>query len=246
MLIVSNKYRLASLVLPKCASTTVIALFAELHGLPVGSRERRALEGAYASIGPEHDRAADLVVVKHGQFAETFGNLRDYAWFSVVRDPYGRLLSNYYNKINRFSARFRCDLYLRFKLLQALKGPAAWRDVRLVMPFLRKHVSYHDFVGTLGREGVDWDIHYRRQSRLLRLDRIGYTQLLRMENLQDELPAFLRQAGLSQAAVSALGEIRTLNRSGAEDGRGLPEELAERPRVYDLYRDDFERLGYAR
>ncbi len=244
MLIVSNKYRLATVLVPKCASTTVISFFAQLHDLPAGKRDREITDTIPRS--PDRiDRTTDIVTLESLRLVEARQEFDDYAWFSVVRDPYGRLLSNYHNKINRFCANFRKDLYYQYKLVQAAKGPKAWRDVRLAMPYLCARVSYREFVGTLGRNGVDWDRHYMKQSDLLRLDEVKYTRLLRLESFQDGMIALLSQAGLPQNRIEGLGSLGRLNASQREAMDGAPEEMAERPAIHDLYRDDFERLGYA-
>ena len=243
MLIVSNKYRLAAVLLSKCASTTATSVLARLHDLPVRARDRDVLDAIPKSAG-RIDRTSDLIALEQRRLVEARETFPDYMWFSIVRDPYGRLRSNYHNKINRFCAAFRKDLYLRYKLAQALGGPAAWRDVRLAMPYLQARVSYGEFVQTLGEKGLDWDPHYRRQSDLLKLDEVDYTRLLRMETLQDDMVALLRDAGLPASRIAQMNDLGRLNNSRQEKMAGTDEDMTARPKVYDLYRDDFERLGY--
>lgn len=242
-LIVSNKYRLASVLVPKCASTTVISLFAALHDLPTSVSEKRDLSRLPRAM-EGLDRDSDIVLYENARMVEVRQALADYAWFSVVRNPYGRLMSNYNNKINRFCANFRRDLYLRYKVVQALSGPKAWSDVRVAMPYMRSRVSYREFVGTLSKHGVDWDRHYRKQSDLLRLDEMDYTKLLRLESFHGELGVFLRDVGVPEDRIAKFCASRRLNGSDGKRMDGTPEEIAERPAVYDLYRDDFERFGY--
>lgn len=242
-LIVSNKYGLACLTVPKCASTTIISVFADLHDQPWAARERQRLDGV-SGTGDAINRQADILTFRRDRLAEVRAAFPDYAWFSVVRNPYGRLISNYANKINRFAARFRRGLYLRYKVAQALGGPGSWRDVRLAMTYLTSRIGYREFVATLEREGTDWDPHFRRQSNLLQLPQIRYDRLLRLETLQEDLAGFLRQAGVPQERLAALGALRRLNRSQSDAFDGTPEELALRPAVYRLYRDDFELLDY--
>jgi len=244
MLIVSNKYRLATVLVPKCASTTLISLFANLHELQAGSRDREVLNNIPRSPNGI-DRTKEIIALESQRLIEARTELADYVWFSVVRNPYGRLLSNYHNKINRFCANFRKDLYLRYKLAQVLGGPKAWRDVRVAMPFLRSRVSYREFVRTLGEKGLDWDRHYMRQADLLELGEVEYTRLLRLESLQEEMAVLFCEAGLPRHKIDALGDLGRLNVSRREAMDGAPEEMAERPAVHELYRDDFTKLGYA-
>jgi hypothetical protein len=243
MLIVSNKYRLATVLVPKCASTTLISVLAGLHDLPLAAKDRHALDATYSK--EKIDRQTQLITLPEARIAEARDMFRDYTWFAVVRDPYGRLVSNYHNKINRFCAAFRKDLYLRYKLVQLFQGPASWRDVRRAMPWLHSHVTYGEFVETLRRYGIDWDAHFKKQADILHLDEIEYARLLRLESLEQELPELLHEAGVPQAKLSRADGGNRLNISRREATAGTPEEVAERPAVHELYRDDFTRLGYA-
>ncbi|MGN6469327.1 MAG: sulfotransferase family 2 domain-containing protein [Rhizobiaceae bacterium] len=244
MLIVSNRYRLATMLVPKCASTTLISILARLHDLPPQRRDRVVLDKIY-SPNEKIDRHSPLIALQETRIAEAREAFGDYIWFAVVRDPYGRLLSNYHNKINRFCAEFRKDLYLRYKMVQVLQGPASWRDVRRVMPYLHSHVTYREFVETLQRHGVDWDRHFKKQSDILQLGEIEYTRLIRLESFQDELTELLRAAGVSEARLGKTGHAGRRNVSRRAALAGTPEDVAARAAVHQLYRDDFTRLGYA-
>ena len=59
-----------------------------------------------------------------------------------------------------------------------------------------------------------------------------------------ELGAFLRDVGVPKGRIARFSASRRLNGSDAKRMDGTPEEIAERPAVYDLDRDDFERFGY--
>jgi hypothetical protein len=244
LLIVSNKYRLATVLVPKCASTTLISVLAGLHNLPPRLRGRNALAAIYSSK-EGIDRQSELIALPLKRIAETREALSDYMWFAVVRDPYGRLRSNYHNKINRFCANFRRDLYLRYKAVQLLQGPASWRDVRRAMHYLHAHVSYAEFVETLRLHGIDWDRHFRQQADILHLDEIEYGRLLRLESFQYDLAELLRDAGVPAAGLAEMDMAGRLNVSLREASNETAEDVAARPAVHELYRDDFTRLGYA-
>jgi len=243
MLIVSNRYRLATVLVPKCASTTLISLFAKLHDMPRELRGRDALDAIYSSK-EEIDRQSPLIALPNARIIEAREAFGDYIWFAVVRDPYGRLLSNYHNKINRFCANFRRDLYLRYKLVQLFQGPASWRDVRRAMPYLHSRVTYREFVETLQRRGVGWDRHFKPQTDILRLDAVAYTRLLRLETFKQELTDLLREAGVPQGKLMEISKAGRLNVSRREATAEAPDEVAARQAVHELYKDDFAKLGY--
>jgi hypothetical protein len=243
MLIVSNRYRLATMLVPKCASTTLVSVLARLHEQPPQKRDRDALDAIYSSK-PEIDRHSPLIALRETRIAEAREAFDDYTWFAVVRDPYDRLLSNYHNKINRFCAEFRKDLYLRYKMVQVFQGPASWRDVRRAMPYLHSHVTYREFVETLQRHGVDWDRHFKKQSDILCLDKVVYARLVRLESFDQELTDLLRDAGVPAAKLAQIDKAARLNASGPTAAESS-EEIAQRPAVHELYKDDFRRLDYA-
>jgi hypothetical protein len=54
-----------------------------------------------------------------------------------------------------------------------------------------------------------------------------------------------REAGVPAAKLVEISKAGRLNVSRREATAGTPEEIAERPAIHELYRDDFVRLGYA-
>lgn len=173
-------------------------------------------------------------------FADRF---RGFTWFSVVREPFSRVESNYHNKLNRFARRFHPLTYLRSYAgrLNDDRSDRRWQDVRIHR--MQRTIGFEQFVDGLERHGIDWDPHYRPQSRMLRLDRLRFDHLIRMEWLADGLRGLFASLGAPADVRSEVEKLSRLNPSRAGDGT-----TAWTPRlqaiVEALYRDDFEALGY--
>lgn len=246
-LVVCERHRLIYRPLPKCASTTVIDFLGDLggHELPRDGRDflpfvdddcRPGRGGTYAV----KCRAANLPA-----FVERYAG---YVWFSVVREPYARLKSNYFNKLNRYARKFETPVYLLAYVRQLLRGQSLFRVgheadrgacMQACIPFPR-------FVAGLERHGVAWDSHFASQVDLLRMDIIPYRHLVRMEHLAAGLRDVVDDVGAARAALPTLDSLKRLNQSRAAAVADPDVWTAESRRIAaDLYRRDFETLGYA-
>ncbi|MBS3647874.1 sulfotransferase family 2 domain-containing protein [Pseudaminobacter sp. 19-2017] len=239
--IVAPKYKLACVLVPKCATTTLIDLFARIHERPMKGKDRHDLH--FVPYQPPV-RAEEPVVIRldNSDLPRLREELNDYLWFTVVRDPHERIVSNYADKLNRFCRRFRRPIYVRAKLVQFVRGPKAWKDSNSVDDFYQSHVAFSEFLESLMKHGIDWDPHYRLQISFVQQGKVQYDAVLRLENLRDSLVDFLETRGMPQQVVDCARTMRKLN-SGRRSGPDVY-SLTERPKVAQLYRPDFEALGY--
>ena len=244
--VVCERHRLIYRPLAKCASTTVIDFLGDLGGygerrdrrsfLPRRSGEAVPGGGGTYEIHCSADMLAGLV--------ERYA---DYVWFSVVREPYGRVTSNYFNKLNRYARRFEPRVYYAAYVRQLLAGRAVWRQghERDRAARLRADISFPRFVAALQDRGIDWDIHFALQTDLLRGDVVPYRRLIRMENLAVGLREVVAEAGATAAATTALEGLKRLNSSSATRAADRDLWTPECRRIVaDLYRRDFDGLGY--
>ena len=239
--IVAPKYKLACVLVPKCATTTLIDLFARIHERPIKGKDRHDL--TFVPYEPRMTLEEPVVIRVHRwELPRLRGELNNYLWFTVVRDPHERIVSNYADKLNRFSRRFRHPLYVRAKLVQFARGPKAWQDSNSVDDVYQSHIGFSEFVETLMEEGIDWDPHYRLQISFVQQDKVQYDAVLRLEHLQSSLVDFLETRGMPPQVVDCARAMRKLN-SGSRSGPDLY-PLDDRPKVAELYRPDFEALGY--
>jgi hypothetical protein len=247
-LVVCEQHRLIYRPLQKCASTTVINFIGDLAGHGDRRAGRDFLPFAAAAEATPGQGGTYAVKVPSAAIAAFVERYAGYVWFSVIREPYGRLKSNYFNKLNRYARRFEPLVYLRAYLRVAAAGRAFWRPGHEAdrAASMQARISFPRFVAGLERHGIAWDVHFATQADLLRTDVIPYRRLVRMEELADGLRAVVADAGATAAAAPALESLRRLNRSSA--GSAADRELwtdATRRMAADLYRRDFATLGYA-
>lgn len=241
-LVVCEPLKLIYRPLPKCATTTLFALLGRLGGAGPASCPRDALPTVSPALAPGHG-GSYIVRADDQALAELMHRCADYVWFSVVRNPYARVASNYHNKINRFARRFQPGLYFWTCASHALRGPVAWRDDGARLRRIQASIPFERFVHGLREHGVDWDPHFRLQSKLLQLHRLHYHQLVKMEDLAGGLREVFVQAGAAEAGETAIAGLGWLNRSGATTAAELWTP-ATRAVAADVYRPDFAALGY--
>lgn len=150
-----------------------------------------------------------------------------YRFISFVRNPYTRLLSGYRDKIRK--------PHYRQELLRLMgKDPG---DVECP-------ITFADFVHAVtDQSDYAMNPHWRPQTRQILHDLIDYSFLGRFEDYANEYVRLFRHLGIADDAIPA---HRNLNWNPTGQAVSLDEfytpELRER--VYQRYRQDFERLGY--
>jgi hypothetical protein len=243
-LIICEPCRLIYRPLPKCASTTMYGLMARLAGNSggAGGNPRRVLPlfrrptrpgrgGSYEVVWPTDEAGAIL------------RNYGDYTVFSVVRDPFARAVSNYHNKLNRFARRFSTRTYYGAYFGPLLAGRSPLEPPERIR-WMQRSISFDRFIGVLGARGIDWDIHFDLQVRLLGEGAIRYDRLIPMESLSTGLKTLLADRDLARSGVRLSESPGRLNASQDRGPAGLWSN-ATRDTVASLYAADFERLGYS-
>lgn len=151
----------------------------------------------------------------------------DFFRFTIVRNPYTRLVSAWKNKV--MPCEPGCDrLYLE------IKG-------RLPDMHAKELISFGEFVSYLHAKGdlSECDPHWRRQVDHLFLAALSFSHVGKVEHMAGSLARFQQHLGLSEPLLAGSKNVSVPVGSATYD-----QSLADK--VYSLYREDFERLGYDR
>ena len=164
-------------------------------------------------------------------------------WFSVVRHPYARAISNYYNKLSRYTQRFEPAIYWRGKLRQILEGPGAWSAHTRGIRHMQRMLDFERFIEGLARNGVDFDIHFRPQSRQLHVDEIPFDEVLKLKDYESGMRRVLDAVGIGEPE-GVLAVSRPLNASSYEGAERTLLTPRSRELLHRIYRTDFDTFGY--
>jgi len=214
---ISTKHRCVFVEVPKAGCSVVkrVLQYSEVDGV------------GFDPSASVHDRSrSPLAAPMSGGFdlQEIFGAHSPYFRFSFVRNPFSRALSCYLEKI--VGAQ-----WVRDRRLPKL-GFGADEDVSFTR-FLRRVAE---------DEPRAMDIHWAPQHFLLSLDRVEYAFLGRFESFQVDLDRVIEHLGLD--VPDDLVTRRTGHTTGA--GTRLLDYYDDESiqLVRELYRGDFQRLGY--
>ena len=207
--VVSRQWRYIYLRVPKAANSTVLRTLLERFPDP--------------GLDPENvDRAKVCSAHFRNLRAGELDAVAGYFTFTVVRDPYVRMLSAYLDKfrpgnkhLGRFSAR-----------VERMDGG---------------RVSFRGFCRYLAAGGEAEDAHWMRQTRLVGLaDRVDFVG--RVETLAADIPAVMARIGDAGAAL----EIRRAGPPPTGAASRLEEHYDAECRgiVAEVYAADFARFGY--
>lgn len=216
-LAINPEFGFAYVRIPKAANSTVARTLA-LYAYP---EARAAIEA-----DPRGSEAKKLFQSLSPQQCLTRHCLRQrFFTFSFFRHPYSRVLSAYLDKV-------RSD-YSRQKKGWERKN-AAWS--------LEPTASFDEFVNSLERGNLYANVHWAPQTTICplpvrQLDFVG-----RVENLEADLAEVAaRLFGVEENEPSGQREHNRQNAAEKIEAYYSP-ELMER--VYRLYQDDFEQIGY--
>jgi len=224
---VNVKRRYLYFEVPKAACTQMKELLRLLEGAPpirpfVGKlRETRRDMFVHAR---ENVPVPSLVDLDDGTQKEVLES-SDFFRFAVVRNPYTRLVSAWKNKV--VPCEPGCDrLYLE------IKG-------HMPDTHAKELVSFGEFVSYLQSKGdmSALDPHWRRQVDHIFLKAFSFSQIGKVEKLAATLARFQQHLGLPEPLPTGRKNVSVPVGLATYD-----RDLADK--VYSLYREDFERLGY--
>ena len=207
---------LAYIETPKCASTTIKAILLRRMGVSSDEILQSELHLEFARFFPPVDRLP--IYDQQAKFD------RCHAVFSVVRNPYERLLSGYADKIYRNSPS---------------------RTQRLMVLGLNPNldVDFNAFVtAILAHDPATLDTHWRPQHLLVRPDLVPYSHILRFESLDQQLLEMFR--GLPDSVGQVNKPVRRRNHTGSSLSGMKHLTDTDKEMIKKVYRKDFELFGY--
>lgn len=236
--IINHDYQLVAVLAKKCASSSIRRLFLEL---PKHGPDQSYIRDYNSSHIFENNMSARWIPTE--KLADFQRSHRDYTWFTVVRNPYLRALSNYFNKINILTKRHHRLIYYYGKLCKLFGGYSAWNENGVSLRGMRTLMTFEQFLASLQVHGLD-DDHFTPQSTQIGFNSLQFDRILRVERLDDDLPRFLRECGASFPVCQK--SVPTLNNSDYRKSLSsyfTPQSVSV---INSLYDEDFVRLGYDR
>lgn len=145
--------------------------------------------------------------------------------FSIVRNPYTRILSAYLDKISR--------------------GTRPKRQLLLGMGCLEeKTVPFSEFVDFLYRQNSrELNAHYAPQAFLMQVHYVPYVKIGCVENMDESISGIMA-AGYDIAPANKPDFRPHRTNAGAQLAQYYTDEIAEK--VFERFRVDFEVFGYSR
>lgn len=148
--------------------------------------------------------------------------------FCIVRNPYARIVSAWSDKILQGEPSF-------YKIIEKIKCDLCIENT---------YPTFENFVDWLfvNKENVEMDPHFNKMSNLLYFDSIMYTDIVKLENFENDLYCLFKKSGMSIDLKSALDKF-SYNESLALDWTTCyTDSIASK--VYSIYEEDFKFLNY--
>jgi len=245
-LIIHQPSRILYVLTPKCGSSSMVNIFLTMAGFDPRDRAIRKLATQAAADGRLAARGLSFSVTDTAGVLAARARYPDHRLLANIRNPYDRVLSNYYNKLNRYTKANARGIFYYGKLRQLLEGPSAWPRVARGNAYMQRHISFQQMLDGLEQLGPGFDAHYALQSELLALDRLRYDRLFPLESLEGDFRSAMADYGLPE---EMLDRVKSLPRNNATSYAGRQSVLMTdmaKATIARIYARDFEQLDYPR
>ena len=211
---------------PKAACTTMKALLHRMAGSPpltyyLGEVQTRREMFVHCRRNVPLPSLVDL----DDRTQEMVLHSPDIFRFAVVRNPYTRLISAWRSKV------VLCEPGFEY----------VYRDIRGSLPASSKElITFPEFLDYVERsEPATYNPHWMLQTDHLFYDAFQFSYIGKMEKLSDALKRFQEHLGETGRI-----DVGSSNTTAYKDDVALTDDQANR--IYRIYQNDFEKLGYDR
>jgi hypothetical protein len=243
-LIVSEPARIIYVLGPKCGSTGMVDLFLRLSGHELPEGKHRKFADAAMQDGRLVEGGLHFYRCYHRGVHEVRARFPDYALLTNIRDPYGRALSNYFSKINRYARAFAPSVFRYGKFRQFLSGPKKWGRSRHGNPFMQQRISFEEMLRGLAEHGPDFDPHFNLQWNVLDFAHLTYDRVLRLETLDTALIPTLEEFGMPSEMLARVDRLNHANASSYQRDKESYFSPEARRLINQIYAQDFAKLDY--
>ena len=208
--------------IPKNACTTIKTLLLEVEGLPVDQNVWRRHQKEYNRFpGTNHLTIQEQLDIFEGR-TDTFK-------FVIVRNPYARLASAYFDKIRSNPAAY---------LIRAIRKSAAEQGVVLSDP-----MTFTQFISVISRQSLaEMNTHYRPQYYEGRFAIVKYDYIGRLEAMPHDLIYVLERIGASELVIAQVDKRYNAAGSCLSVWESVPDEVHRSFRA--TFEIDFDTLQY--
>ena len=231
----SEKFNALYVEVPKCACSSIKR---RMQNFEAGILDGHSLAIRYLHQKKKNPNA--LLGLKHGNvkglspktFLRALQASSVYK-FSFVRNPYGRLISAYKNKILKKNKA-------RIMVAQTLYGKSSYTEAEM----LEVEISFEDFVKFVisHEDPINLNVHWRPQVSMLLSDYVDYDFVGRLESIDADWRVVHEKVYPYEYVPLSRENSSGWNKNYGS--LGYTPELADM--VYEYYRRDFEMFGYSR
>jgi hypothetical protein len=228
-LVFSHPSRSVYAPVPKAGCSSIKAYLRRIEGyakdLDVERLHNKRLNGlSYASS------------LSRGQMVNALFARNGYFKFTVVRNPFARLVSAYVDLLSDRDGQGPRHVAAHQELLAEVRSR---RDAR---PSELTSITFEDFIHSLeNRRPVDLDRHWQPQSHLTMSALLSYDMVIRLEELDERAPELADRLGTDLVLSERLNATRARQ---VDLVAWFPTELEQI--VLSVYAADFRRFGYPR
>ena len=151
----------------------------------------------------------------------------EFTRFTMVRNPYSRLLSCFLDRVQD-------------------EKSASYKVLSKGLGLDPKKITFSDFIEVVGNQDYkDMDCHWRPQVHEIYFDLLSFTKILKFEDLPNNLSELKFLTGTAVDGIFESNQNKSPSVTAAADKFNEYYDQKSIARVQQIYANDFEKLGYS-